>query len=64
MDETWYLKTHMDGLYIQEYPDVFPNMEYSCEETFWTLGSLNDYSIAAQRGAQTSRFGEGISIMR
>ena len=53
MDETWYLKTHMDGLYIQEYPDVFPNMEYSCEETFWTLGSLNDDSIVKQRGAQT-----------
>ena len=53
MDETWYLKTNIDGLYFQEYQDLFPDMEYSCEETFGTLGSLNDDSIVAQRGAQT-----------
>ena len=56
------LKIHIDSLHVQEHPDVYPDIEFSCnncEETFGTLGSLNDHSVGAQVGAQSSRYGGG-----
>ena len=52
----------MDALHIQEHPDVYDEVEISCnncEETFGTLESLNDHSVIAHGGAQTSRYGGG-----
>ena len=48
------LKIHIDSLHVQEHPDVYPDIEFSCnncEETFGTLGSLNDHSAVAHEGA-------------
>ena len=52
----------MDSLHVQEHPDVYPDIEFFCnicEETSGTLGSLNDHSVGAQVGAQSSRYGGG-----
>ena len=56
------LNKHMDSVHTQEYPDVYPDMEFSCincEETFKTLSSLNDHSAVAHETAQRSRYGGG-----
>ena len=58
------LKIHMDmdSLHVQEYPDAYPDVEFSCtncEETFGTLGSLNDHSAVAHEEAQRSRYSGG-----
>ena len=48
------LKMHMYSLHVQEHPDVYPDNEFSCnncEETFGTLGSLNDHTAVAHEGA-------------
>ena len=52
------LKIYIDSLYVQEHPDI----EFSCndcEETFGTLGSLNDHSAVAHEEAQRSRYSGG-----
>ena len=49
-------------MYVQEHLVVYPDTEFSCnncEETFRTLGSLNDHSSLAHEEAQSSRYGGG-----
>ena len=38
MDGTWDLKTHMDGIYIQEHLNIYPDVESSCNNCEDKLG--------------------------